>query len=139
MFGQERKNETRDLVAVLVQGEVAGVEQADFGVRKTALERLRTGSDERGIVPPPDHKNRWPTSCGATRPPARSQKGSLGTVATNWSVVGTGDFNGDGKSDILWTDTSGDVALWFMNGLQVSSSAEVGTVTGWTIQGTNAD
>ena len=67
------------------------------------------------------------------------QKGSLGTVATNWSVVGTGDFNGDGKSDILWTDTSGDVALWFMNGLQVSSSAEVGTVTGWTIQGTNAD
>jgi hypothetical protein len=32
----------------------------DFGVRKIALERLRTGSDERGIVPPPDHKNRWP-------------------------------------------------------------------------------
>jgi len=60
MFGQERKNETRDLVVLLVQGEVAGVEQVDFGVRKIALERLRTGSDERGIVPPPDHKNRWP-------------------------------------------------------------------------------
>jgi len=25
MFGQERKNETRDLVVLLVQGEVAGV------------------------------------------------------------------------------------------------------------------
>ena len=46
MFGQERKNETRDLVVLLVQGEVAGVEQVDFGVRKIALERLRTGSDE---------------------------------------------------------------------------------------------
>jgi hypothetical protein len=31
-----------------------------FGIRKIALERLRTGADERGIVPPPDHKNRWP-------------------------------------------------------------------------------
>src|ERR1700720_862939 len=49
MFGQERKNETRDLVVLLVQGEVAGVEQVDLGVRKIALERLRTGSDERGV------------------------------------------------------------------------------------------
>jgi hypothetical protein len=54
MFGQERKNETRDFVVLLVQGEMAGVEQVDFGIRKIALERLRTGSDERGIVPPPD-------------------------------------------------------------------------------------
>ena len=59
MFGQERKNETRDFVVLLVQGEMAGVEQVDFGIRKIALERLRTGSDERGIVPPPDYQSRW--------------------------------------------------------------------------------
>ncbi len=58
MFGQERKNKTRDLVVLLVQGEMAGVEQMDFGIRQIALERLRAGSDERGIVPPPDHQNR---------------------------------------------------------------------------------
>ncbi len=40
MFGQERKNKTRDLVVLLVQGEMAGVEQMDFGVRQIALERL---------------------------------------------------------------------------------------------------
>jgi hypothetical protein len=58
MFGQERKNETRDLVVLLVQGEMASVEQVDFGIRKIALERLRTGGDERGIVPTPDYQNR---------------------------------------------------------------------------------
>ena len=51
MFGQERKNETRDFIVLLVQGEMASVEQVDFGIRNLALERLRTGSDERGIVP----------------------------------------------------------------------------------------
>ena len=56
MFGQERKNKTCDLVVLFVQGEMAGVEQVDFGIRKIALERLRTGSDERGIVPPPGHR-----------------------------------------------------------------------------------
>ncbi len=38
----------------------------------------------------------------------------------------TGDHNGDGKSDILWTDTSGDVEVWFMNGARASSQSGVG-------------
>ena len=58
MFGQERKNKTRDVVVLLVQGKMAGVEQVDFGVRQIALERLRAGGDERGIVPSPDHQSR---------------------------------------------------------------------------------
>ena len=31
MSGQERKNKTRDLVVLLVQSEMAGVKQVDFG------------------------------------------------------------------------------------------------------------
>ena len=43
-------------------------------------------------------------------------------------------FNGDGKSDILWRDTSGNVAIWFMSGVQIVQSAGVETVpTAWTI------
>ena len=32
------------------------------------------------------------------------------------SAVGTGDFNGDGHSDILWQNASGQVSVWEMNG-----------------------
>lgn len=39
---------------------------------------------------------------------------------TNWVPVGTGDFNGDGKPDILWRNKSnGMLAVWLMNGLQL--------------------
>ena len=50
------------------------------------------------------------------------------------------DFNGNCKSDILWRDSSGNVAIWLMNGTTIQSSAVVANVpTAWTIQGTNAD
>ncbi len=34
------------------------------------------------------------------------------TVPTNWHVVGTGDFNGDGRADILWRNDAGEVSNW---------------------------
>ncbi len=52
MLGQERQNETRDLVVLLVEREMAGVEQMDYGVRQIAPESLSSSGDERGIVPP---------------------------------------------------------------------------------------
>ena len=33
-------------------------------------------------------------------------------VATNWHVVGTGDFNGDGRDDILWQSDDGYISNW---------------------------
>ena len=57
-----------------------------------------------------------------------------------WSIVQTGDYNGDTKSDILWVDTLGNVAAWFMNGATVSSVATYGNVgTAWSVQSLNAE
>jgi hypothetical protein len=64
----------------------------------------------------------------------------VGNLSTMWSVAETGDFNGDGYSDILWRDSSGDIAIWYMNGTTISSGAGLGTIpTTFMIQGSNAD
>jgi Alpha/beta hydrolase domain/FG-GAP-like repeat len=45
-------------------------------------------------------------------------------------LTDTHDLNGDGKSDILWQDIAGDVALWLMNGGTISQAAGLGNVPG---------
>src|SRR5947207_4051214 len=46
------------------------------------------------------------------------------------------DFNGDGKADILWQDTSGSRALWLMNGTTFGSSIFLSSVaTSWSSVG----
>jgi hypothetical protein len=62
-----------------------------------------------------------------------------GTVPSQWSIAQTGDMNGDGTADILWTDTSGNVGAWFMQGKAISAVASYGNVgTSWTVQSLNS-
>jgi hypothetical protein len=66
--------------------------------------------------------------------------GALGTIPTTWSIAQTGDYNGDGMSDLLWRDNLGNTAMWFMNGTTVALSAAVGNIpTNWTVQSANAE
>jgi hypothetical protein len=61
-------------------------------------------------------------------------------ASSTWSIVQTGDYNGDGKSDILWKDGSGNLAIWFINGSSVSSIANLGNVgTSWSVLSQNAE
>ena len=62
------------------------------------------------------------------------------TVDNSWKIAGTGDFNGDGKSDILWRNDDGSTNIWLMNGANVLSFGPVPqypTVdNSWKISGT---
>ncbi len=52
----------------------------------------------------------------------------------NWTVTHTGDFNGDGKADILLRNDDGSVALWLMNGTTLISGAGLlGPNSGWSV------
>src|SRR3989454_966241 len=48
-------------------------------------------------------------------------EGYLRTVADlNWTIAGVGDFDGDGKADILWRNTStGENYIYFMDGTAI--------------------
>ena len=46
-----------------------------------------------------------------------------------YDIVGTGDFDGDGKSDLLWRHTTlGDVWIWLMDGATPLSEMYIDTV-----------
>ena len=63
---------------------------------------------------------------------------SLGTVDPPLEHRGSGDFNGDGKADILWQSTSGARAIWLMNGTVHISSVSLGNVDNqWKIVGSD--
>ena len=42
-----------------------------------------------------------------------------------WEIKGTGDFNGDGKSDIIWQ--GGTPSIWLMDGTNVVSVSVAGS------------
>jgi hypothetical protein len=60
-----------------------------------------------------------------TSEPEVTLGGSLATPDASWSVAGLGDFNGDGKSDVLWRNNNGSLIDWAMNGSQIASSQTV--------------
>jgi hypothetical protein len=57
-------------------------------------------------------------------------------VSADWQVKGAGDFDGDGRSDILWRNVDGQVAVWFMAGNQrIGEGYPGGRDNTWQIQG----
>ncbi len=45
----------------------------------------------------------------------------------NWTISGTGDFNGDGQVDILWQNVDeGVVVVWLMDGTEVADVSSIG-------------
>src|SRR5262249_8957913 len=63
----------------------------------------------------------------------------VGSLPNDWTVAGTGDFDGDGVWDILWfNSTSGGVAAWLMTPMgTVKAAVGVGSLpAGFSLAGT---
>jgi len=61
-------------------------------------------------------------------------------VAAQWHIVGTGDFNGDGRADVLFRNDDGMVTDWLgrLDGTFAGNAAKLGTNPGsqWHVAGT---
>jgi len=66
-------------------------------------------------------------------------EGYLRIVADlNWTVAGVGDFDGDGKADILWRNSStGENYIYLMNGTTIAGEGYLRTVADqhWQVAG----
>jgi hypothetical protein len=64
---------------------------------------------------------------------------SYRSIPGNWSVEGIGDFNGDGRDDVLWRDTNGLTVDWLgqPNGglLDNYVNSVVNIPTNWQVEG----
>jgi len=59
-------------------------------------------------------------------------------VSADWHIVGTGDFNGDGRADILWRSGDGTVTEWTgqANGGFAPTAVNTAVPTDWHVVGT---
>jgi hypothetical protein len=63
---------------------------------------------------------------------------SHGANDQTWRIVGTGDFNTDGKPDIVWhNNASGNLRVWYMDGVTRTSQISIDGVgdTRWRVAG----
>jgi hypothetical protein len=61
-------------------------------------------------------------------------------IPVGWQIINTGDYNGDGKSDIAFQNVqTGNVSIWCMSGTQTipcgSSAPFYQPQAGWYLQG----
>jgi FG-GAP-like repeat len=61
------------------------------------------------------------------------------SATKNWGFAGTGDFNGDGRDDILWHDFDGTITEWLgtaTGGFVINPAAHIFAPFIWSVAGT---
>jgi hypothetical protein len=109
---------------IIVDGRILAVEQSQDFNNDTKVDILWRHTNGNNVA--------WLMN-GVTQTGSQS----INSVADPlWKIRGTGDFNQDGQTDILWWNSgSGTVGVWLMNGSVQVDWKVLGTVadTRWTI------
>ncbi len=72
-------------------------------------------------------------------------QGTAVSLNSSWTLAAIGDFNGDGKADLVWENSNGALAEWTMNGVAITSANSVTSQgqpvspTGWHVLATPTD
>jgi hypothetical protein len=66
---------------------------------------------------------------------AEKSSGSPGSLGSEWSIAGVGDYDGNGTADILWRNTgTGAILVWLMAGTTRTASSSPGRLaTAWQV------
>jgi hypothetical protein len=95
----------------------------DFSGKGTSSVLWRNDSTGQNVI--------WSIEKGAV-----ARQAFITGAGANWDTDGSGDFNADGKADILWRDAEGNVAIWLMNDTSVAGGGVVANApTSWKVQG----
>lgn len=57
------------------------------------------------------------------------------SVSSGYRIAATGDLNGDGEVDLLWTSSARDLYLWTGNGNSFTSTRLTSYSSGWNLEG----
>ena len=117
-------NQTMPIVAAFRASQVTGFirNDVDGDGQSDLLLRLASPSDNRfgyWITDGATVRRTWSTAIGGA-----------------YHIVATGDFNGDGRLDLVWTSAQRDLKLWLGDGISFGASQNIRTLpVGWEVIG----
>ncbi|WP_433995913.1 hypothetical protein [Bradyrhizobium genosp. L] len=64
---------------------------------------------------------------------SRRHERGAGQVDASWHIAGVGDYDGNGRSDILWHNDNGAVSVWDSGNMQAAHIVATDVDSSWHI------